>query len=307
MLLTESIYKYLAKKTFFRFLFSLISFFYRNIKVKNINKKYLVNIEGIIDMNINDFLKNRKKWISWVLRTRDWWKFLEKVVESFIDYIDELIIINNKSNDNTILICEKLLNKYWNKIKYYEYNYDILREENKPTNSIHSFAYYSNWSISKASYRTIVKIDDDNLFIKSLIKDQVIKVKNIQKLFSNVFCFYWWLNFHKREKIWVVKDNPYSWRYWDIGFFNISPKTYFVQIWTWEKLINNYFYYDLWFSYIHLKYFKKNNWLNFSPKKNIIYYLNILKTTDLVSSEIYTKRIKMSNVLKIIKDLYIKK
>lgn len=291
MLQIENIYRFLAVRKGFRFFFSFFSFLYRSFTVEKIRKEYLQNIEGVREMDIIDFEKKRKKWISGVLRTRDGWDFLEKVVTSFIDDIDELIIVNNNSTDNTSEVCKKLIQKYGNKISYYEYKYDILRELNKPTNSLHSFAYYSNWSISKASYKTILKVDDDNLFIPELFKKQVVKTKKILSVSRKVFCFYWGLNFYWKEgKIWVLEKNPYSWRFGDIWFFNISPKTYFVQEWISEKLINNYFYYDLWFSYIHMKYFKKNNWLKYSPKKNIIYYQELLKESELVDVGVYTKR-----------------
>lgn len=243
-------------------------------------------------------------WISWVLRTKNWSDFLMDVVESFVWELDELIIINNKSSDNTKIICEKLIKKYWDKIKYYEYNYDILREENKKTNSIHSFAYYSNWSISKANYKTIFKVDDDNLFIQDIFKQHIQTVRKILKKSSKIFCFYWWLNYYKKEwKIWVVEDNPYSWRFGDIWFFNISPKTYFIQKWTSEVLMNNYFYYDLWFSYIHMKYFKKNNWLSYSPKNNIVYYKNLLEQTNLIDANRYVNKVSHHNIIVNIKKI----
>ena len=301
MKIINKIYSYLATKVGFRFVFSFISFLYRLINVKKINPDYLHNLEGIKEMDILDFTKERISWISWILRTKNGDDFLEEVVESFINEIDELIIVNNHSTDSTKEICNSLILKYWVKIKYYEYNYDILREDNKPTNSIHSFAYYSNWSISKASYSTILKVDDDNLFVEDLFIQQVKKIKNIFSKYNKVFWFYWWLNYYKKSnKIWVVEGNPYSGRYGDIGFFNLSEKTYFVQKWTSEVLINNYFYYDLGFSYIHMKYFKKNNWLSYSPKKNIKLFLDMLKITKLCNIEKYTNKCKSGTAISLI-------
>lgn len=288
----EKIYRYLAEEKIIRFLMSILSFIYRSIKVKKINISYLKNIEWINEMNINDFFKKRKKWISWILRTKDWWLFLEKVVKSFIDYVDELVIINNNSSDNTKEICFKLINEFWDKVKYYEYNYDIIRDLNKTTSSINSFAYYSNWSISKASYSTIFKVDDDNLFIDNLISNQIQKVRSMSKYCNKIYYYYWWLNFYKKNDfIWVVNDNPYSWKYWDIWFFNISEKTYFIQSWVSEKLINNYFYFDLDFSYIHLKYFKEWRWLKYAPKYLKEYFNNLLNKSRLVSVKKYTNKI----------------
>lgn len=139
----NKIYKYLVSYKIVRFIFSCISFFIRFLSVSNIPPQYLKNTQWYMNFDINDFFKTRKNGISWILRTKNGGAFLEKVILSCIDYIDEIIVIDNNSNDETKLIVEKLKGIYWKKIKYYFYPYKIHREDFN-TSSIHSFAYYSN-------------------------------------------------------------------------------------------------------------------------------------------------------------------
>lgn len=250
-----------------------------------------------MDFNIVNFSRKRKKWISWILRTRNGWKFLENIVQSCIQDLDELIIINNNSNDETEDIIKKLIKeKYSKKIKYYFYPYEINREDFN-TWSIYSFAYYSNWSISLANYNIVVKIDDDNLFIKDIFTKQVSKVRKISSIWSYFYYYYWWVNIYKKNNvIWVVWENPYSGIYWDIWFFKISNRTYFIQKNYSEILITPYFSFNLWFSYLHLKYFKEGNGLNYAPKKLKHYFSDLLQKTDIDPIEKYTKKLTKNDI-----------
>ena len=89
--------------------------------------------------------------------------------------MDEIILVDNGSTDNTWEICKQLTKKYSDKIKIYQYNFDIPKlgsNEFKytPENSIHSFSYFSNRVLSKVSYKYVLKIDDDHLVIPNIIE-----------------------------------------------------------------------------------------------------------------------------------------
>lgn len=135
-----------------------------------------------------------------------------------------------------------------------------------------------------------MKLDDDNFFIKELISRQIEKVRNISQLTSNFYFFYWGLNiYEKNHLLWIVNSNSYSWYYWDIWFFKLSKKTYFIQDKYSEKLITPYFHFNLWFSYLHFKYIKQNNGLNYAPEFLRKYFTKLLEVTEISQIENYTK------------------
>ncbi|MDQ7008721.1 MAG: glycosyltransferase family A protein [Candidatus Gracilibacteria bacterium] len=301
----EKTYRYFANIKLFRFFMSILSFFYRLFIIKDIDPKFLINIEGIKEMNIPlKSFENTKEGISGILRTKNGGFFLKNVVESCVEYFDEIIIINNNSSDNTKEVSLQLVKTYSN-VKYYEYNYEIMRKGDSITNSIYSLAYFYNWCFSKANYSIVGKIDDDGLFIQEILKLQIEKIrKSNMFLKRNLFFYYWGLNFYKREKeIGVLGQNPYSGRYGDIGFYKKNKKTYYLQNGFTEKFISTKFYYDLGFSYLHLKYFKDKKGLESAPMYLKKIFLNILQYSELKKVEKYTSKITNSKCINIIKTI----
>ena len=99
-------------------------------------------------------------------------------MESYLPFLDELILVDNMSTDNTKQICDKLQKKYPNKVKVFQYLYEVtppsFSNTKIPTNSVHSLAYYYNWCFSKTSYSHVMKVDDDII----LIGDKMEKIRN---------------------------------------------------------------------------------------------------------------------------------
>jgi len=154
MKIINIIYKFLDKNQFTRLLMDILSFIIRKIKIKEIDEENLINIEWIKEMNISKswFTEKKEIWISGIARIKNWDDFLEKVIESYIQFLDEIILINNKSTDQSKLICINLEKKYKNKVKFFDYDFDVLppwTSINIPDNSIKSFVYFSNRCFSK--------------------------------------------------------------------------------------------------------------------------------------------------------------
>ena len=240
-----------------------VSYIKRKLIIKKIDESLITNIEWIKEYNIpiKRFYEKKPEWISGVARLKNAEHFLELCMESHLPFLDELILVDNQSTDNTKKICKNLEKKYPNKIKFFEYPYPVLppSDNNKdmPTNSIHSLAYYYNWCFSKAKYNHVMKVDDDNF----LIAEKFQKIRE-QSLNSKKFNTYRWLNLIKdwKWKIWVPKWYEYSWRYWDIWIYPVSPYTYYIQWKSREVFVNNLRIKRNGFSYLHLKFLKPNYW-----------------------------------------------
>lgn len=260
-----------------RIIFYYISFAKRNLLIKEIDNTLLINKEWVENMNIpiGWFTENKKVWISGVARLKNWWEFLNAVIKSHIPFLDEIVLIDNRSIDNTKEICMELVKQYPDKIKYFYYDYDVYwagSRWNINWNSIHSLAYYYNRSFSKTSYKYVMKIDDDNLLLqdkRTTIKSYIIKQQ------PNRFMNFFGINLiNKNQKIWIPSLDKYSWGHWDIWIYPVSKKTYYTQWKKFELLRHPFLFKDIWLSYIHLKYLKKDLWLwnykNTSIEESII-------------------------------------
>jgi glycosyltransferase involved in cell wall biosynthesis len=244
------------------------------VGVPDMPKELCINLEWVKKLNIdyNSFGEKKKLWISWIMRIRNWDDFMEAVIESHLYLCDEIIILENKSTDQTSTIGKQLLKKYPDKIQYYEYDYHIYKCFSKefdscPWNSVHALAYYINWGYSKARYKYVMKVDDDDLWISSAAKQLR---KKILAMKGNRAFYYYWVNLLKiGDEIGISKYSPYLGKNWDHLIYSLSKKTYclqsywselFVQPWRWKRF---------WLWLLHLKYLKKEyGCINYpEPKK----------------------------------------
>ncbi|HIX74731.1 MAG TPA: hypothetical protein H9977_06845, partial [Candidatus Parabacteroides intestinipullorum] len=132
-----------------------------------------------VDPSIWD--KERPLGVSGIIRCQNSADFLEACVESCIDGLDELIAVYHNCTDETVPILNRLLEKYPDKIRIYEYlpyvyPIDLSDEQfsetlNLPLDSVHLLSGYTNFAISKAKYRYAIKIDSDQIFFKEQFKE----------------------------------------------------------------------------------------------------------------------------------------
>jgi glycosyltransferase involved in cell wall biosynthesis len=255
------------------------------------------------------FYNNKKKWITWVARLKDWDDFLFYALESYLPIVDELILVDNNSSDKTVSICKDFLKRYPSKVKFYHYKKEIFWAatwiETSNTNP-NSLSYFYNRCFSKANYSHVIKIDDDNIAISSqykILRKKILK-ENKPWLYAT-----WWLNiFIKNNKIWVYWNYPFSWKYWDHGIYKITPKTYYVQNWDIENLSYPYRRISYNFAFIHLKHAKKDFWFynirNKEIRKNLI---RKTKDSQLLSLNSFLEWESLLNVYKILKKIFPKK
>ena len=127
------------------------------------------------------FLKiERPVGVTGLLRVKNDAEFIELCISSCIDALDELIVTYQKSDDNAPEVIEKMRKKYPHKIKVYFYKPSILshnlsKEEldfvkTMPENSVHLLSNYYNYSLSKVSYKYVVKIDTDQVYFSEKLK-----------------------------------------------------------------------------------------------------------------------------------------
>lgn len=248
-----------------------------NIMVIKRNKKqktywkfsFYENIEWLKDLNIEndafDFNK-RKNWISLFARLKNSSDFLIESIESHIDLVDEIILVDNNSLDNTKEICKKMQEKYPQKIKYYDYKPQVYTYWHEkwseiPNNSAFSMAYYYNWTLSKTTYKYVAKLDDDMIaFNHKLLKSRFDYIRKNWLNHLEVFPQFNIVSFDKVLKIplqWTSKILPlFWWLYLDHWVFPISEKTYFVRDKTCETFLFSFWIKINPASIFHLKWMK---------------------------------------------------
>lgn len=256
--------------------------------------KWLSNIEWIKEYNISKSSfnwKNKKEWISAYSRLKNAWDFIIPTIESAIEYFDEFILVENWSTDDTIEKCEYLQKKYPNKIKFYRYEpvvYPLFSKEFKSCseNSVHNFAYMSNYTLSKVSYKYALKIDDDQIFIY----ENIVKfLEDIKKKWLNSFMLTPLINIQKYNwELLVWKDNyksTFSGLFSDIWIHPVSNNIYFHSNWITEWYVYNYFS-KLWpITFLHLKLLKPWKWLDNYHKNWHNYLKDFYKSEEFINLE----------------------
>ena len=142
--------------------------------------------------------------------------FLAACIESCIEGLDELIAVYHNCTDETANILKRKQSKYPDKIKIFEYHpyiypIDLADEQfqeimNLPKDSIHLLSGYTNYAISKVTYRYAIKIDSDQLFFSESFKkycdayrtEQKVRINPLEQIAYKLYTSY--LHNFKKDK-----------------------------------------------------------------------------------------------------------
>lgn len=121
-----------------------------------------------------DLTRERPLGVTGILRCHNAADFLEACIDSCIEGLDELVAVYHDCTDDTARILKAKQVQYADKIKVYEYEPYVFPMEmdqtrfffvkNLPSDSIHLLSGYTNYALSKATYRYVVKIDADQIY-----------------------------------------------------------------------------------------------------------------------------------------------
>lgn len=152
-----------------RILKSLQAAFHSVFSVSSGTERSFENIESIPSCCFTLPSRRRTAGVSAMLRVRNEEKRIRACIESIADVFDEIVVIDNGSDDATGEIVNQLSHseKYGEKIRLFSYPHRVARcgaeHARTPGNSVHSLAYYYNWCVSKCRYGMICKWDADML------------------------------------------------------------------------------------------------------------------------------------------------
>jgi len=232
----------------------------------------LKNREWLTEYDISsesfDF-HTKKDGISMYARLRNAWDFIVQSVESNIQYVDEIVLMENGwSTDDTVKKCRLLVTKYPTKVKFFIYEpevYKLFSSEHKscPNNSVHNFSYASNYLLSKVSYKYACKLDDDHVGIASMVTQLS---QNIQSNWLKDFLMTPLINIQIKNQSFIIASDNYrsafAWLFGDFWFHPVCHQVYFHSNAYTEWYLHNLSS-RLWpLSFLHLKLLKATKWLH---------------------------------------------
>jgi glycosyltransferase involved in cell wall biosynthesis len=117
------------------------------------------------------FKKLLKRWlkpngISVLISAQNEEKIIRLCVESFLEFGDEIIIVTNGSTDRTRDICKEIVQKYPEKVKFYD----------KP--ELPDLYHNREFALSKAKYRWVMRGDAD--YVAYTDEDGKYSIRNLR-------------------------------------------------------------------------------------------------------------------------------
>lgn len=205
--------------------------------------KGLKNVENFSEYNIEAsalHADGRTPGLSGFARLRNADTFLEICLRSHINFLDELILVDNNSTDDTEKICLKLMEEFPDKVKYYRYAPEVSKiatseYDMQCENSVRDLSYYCNWVLSKTTYSHVMKVDDDHLMNQEAFASFI---NTIDFNAPDVFYSFSGYNVKKVGNTFkLLKRLPLAGLYGDHGIAKVNGFFYFFRDERYENLL----------------------------------------------------------------------
>jgi glycosyltransferase involved in cell wall biosynthesis len=206
---------------------------YTKFYVRHVGKIPYFDVEMDRQVDLRPALDSnaRKPGISGFMRLRNEAQFVEMAIESVVDCLDELVIVHNGCTDRTPEIIEACRQRHPEKVRVYEYKPTVHlpgSEEHRshPMGSPNSLVNYYNFALAKTTHKIALKIDGDDLFLPELFRKVTDKVRSGElSLPIGIIGINLW---DANGEIKVNAEFPLKGGM-DKGFFEVSPRTFFVH------------------------------------------------------------------------------
>lgn len=150
---------------------------------------YLItNTERREDFNAQIKSSDKTDGVSAMIRVKNEEDIILDCLNSIGEVFDELIVVDNGSEDDTLYKINQFQEKSPNghKVKLYSYPFEIAKcgqeHQNTPFDSIHSLVYYYNWCLSYCTRKAVFKWDADMVLSSKV--DNIEKMRNYLNYFS---------------------------------------------------------------------------------------------------------------------------
>lgn len=130
--------------------------------------------EALADINLSPQPSELKTGISALIRAKNAKRFLRLAVESVAPVVNEVILVDNLSSDDSVELADELERKFAN-VSFYRYDINIpvvgkQHEEAVASGSQNTLGTYYNWCLSKVTRTNVLKWDADFVCIQNNLK-----------------------------------------------------------------------------------------------------------------------------------------
>lgn len=125
------------------------------------------NREGYENFHFTLLSVQSRKGTTALMRVKNEQSKIYFSLVSILDVFDEIVLVDNGSSDRTLEIVRSVKEEMdrEDKIRIFSYPFRVARcgpeHFQTPDDSVHSLAYYYNWSLSKSAFRHVCKWDGD--------------------------------------------------------------------------------------------------------------------------------------------------
>jgi hypothetical protein len=172
------------------------------------------------DLNIS----KREPGISGFIRARNEGDWLALTIESHLPFLDEIIVVYNRCNDNTAEIANEYASKHPKKVKVFHYEPIVYPQGSQkcidlPVTSPHSLVNYYNYALCKTTKCFALKVDGDQIAIPSVYTDMI---RSFRKSYKNRWYKFKGINLWDHDgEIFIKRDESET--CFDRGFFRVCP------------------------------------------------------------------------------------
>ncbi len=149
-------------------------------------RKRFTNREGHADFDFTLERSRARPGVSAMVRVRNEAPKLGYCLRSILPIFDEIVVIDNGSDDGSTDIVRDVMRESGTDaiIHLRTYPHRVSRfgpEHNAtPEDSVHSLAYFTNWSLSQCSYRYVCKWDGDMVAVRAVRPAFISFLREIQ-------------------------------------------------------------------------------------------------------------------------------
>jgi glycosyltransferase involved in cell wall biosynthesis len=130
------------------------------------------NCEGVEAYDFSLLRSRAVPGVSAMVRVRNEAQKISHCLRSILPVFDEIIVVDNASDDGTIDIVRDVIGREdtAGKIRLLSYPYRLARfgpeHAATPDDSLHSAVYYTNWTLSHCTRRYVCKWDGDMVLVR---------------------------------------------------------------------------------------------------------------------------------------------